>query len=71
LGADTYVLAPGFRVDQINGFDQVSGDRLTLSGQTYTLSLTSNGDVLLLLSGGGTLELNGIAQAQFSPGFVA
>jgi uncharacterized repeat protein (TIGR01451 family) len=71
LGADTYVFDVNSGADQINGFDQASGDRLSLSGQTYTLGNSSDGDVLLLLSGGGTLELNGITQAQFSPGFVA
>ncbi|HEY8564667.1 MAG TPA: calcium-binding protein [Beijerinckiaceae bacterium] len=71
LGADVYVLAPGAGADQINGFSVSDGDRLGLSGQTFTLTNSSDGDVLLLLSGGGTLELNGITQAQFSPGSIA
>jgi hypothetical protein len=31
---------------------------------------SGDGDALLLLSGGGTIELNGIAPANFSPRFV-
>ena len=57
--------------DQINGFSgSAEGDRLDLQGQTFTTGTSADGDVLLLLSGGGTIELNGVAPANFSPGFV-
>jgi hypothetical protein len=39
-------------------------------GQTFTQGTSSDGDVLLTLSGGGTIELSGIASASFTPGFV-
>jgi hypothetical protein len=41
-----------------------------LQGQTFTLGASAHGDVLLTLSGGGTIELDGIAPAAFSPSFV-
>ncbi len=34
-----------------------------LQGQGYSLGSSGDGDALLLLSGGGTIELNGIAPA--------
>ena len=46
------------------------GDRLWLQGQGYSLGSSGDGDALLLLSGGGTIELNGIAPAGFQPGFL-
>jgi hypothetical protein len=48
----------------------VEGDRLALQGQTFTVGTSAGGDVLLTLSGGGTIEPNGVAPANFSPGFV-
>ena len=69
-GADRYVFAAASGNDQVNGFAFSEGDRLDLSGQTFTLGTSADGDVLLTLSGGGTIELNGIAPASFSPGFL-
>jgi leishmanolysin/hemolysin type calcium-binding protein len=70
-GADLYGFAPLSGNDQIIGFASGEGDRIALQGQSYTLSNSSDGDALLLLSGGGTIELEGIAPTNFSPGFVA
>jgi hypothetical protein len=42
-----------------------------MQGQTFTAGTSSDGDVVLLLSGGGTIELNGVVPASFSPAFVA
>ena len=47
------------------------GDGLDLQGQTFTQGTSADGDVVLTLSGGGTIELNGVAPASFSPTFVA
>ena len=70
-GADRYVFLVGSGNDQINGFSGgAEVDRLDLSGQTFTTGTSADGDVLLTLSGGGTIELNGVAPANFSPGFV-
>jgi hypothetical protein len=43
---------------------------VSAEGQTFTTGTSADGDVLLTLSGGGTIELNGVAPANFSPGFV-
>jgi hypothetical protein len=55
---------------QINGFAFGEGDRLDLQGQSFTTSISADGDVLLTLSGSGTIEFNGIAPTNFSPGFA-
>ena len=36
---------------------------LDLQGQTFTTGTSADGDLLLLLSGGGTIEMNGVAPA--------
>ena len=69
-GADRYSFALGSGSDQINGFSFAEGDRLALQGQTFRTRTSGDGDVLLTLSGGGTIELNGITPANFSPVFV-
>ena len=56
--------------DAIGDFNGAAGDRLSLQGQGYSLRFSGDGDALLLLSGGGTIELNGIAPAGFQPGFL-
>ena len=68
--ADRYVFAAGAGTDQVFGFSFAEGDRLDLSAQTFTTGTSADGDVLLTLSGGGTIELNGIAPAGFQPGFL-
>jgi hypothetical protein len=70
-GADLYAFAAGSGGDQVNGFNFAEGDRLNVQGQTFTLGTSGDGDVLFTLSGGGTIELNGISPAAFSPGFIA
>ena len=69
-GADRYVFATGSGVDQVVGFLFGEGDRLDLAGQTFTRGASGDGDALLFLSGGGSIELNGIASASFQAGFV-
>ena len=69
-GADRYVFLAASGNDQIAGFNAGEGDRLDLSGQTFTLSTAADGAALITLSGGGTIMLTGIAPASFSPGFV-
>ena len=56
-GADLYSFATGSGADQITGFLFGEGDRITLQGQSYTFGNSGDGDALLLLSGGGTIEL--------------
>ena len=69
-GADRFAFATGSGADVIGDFNGAAGDRLTLFGQTYVQGTSGDGDVLLTLSGGGTIELNGVAPAAFNPGFV-
>ena len=71
-GADRYVFLVGSGNDQINGFSgSAEGDRLDLQGQTFTTGTSADGDLLLLLSGGGTIELNGVAPAKLLAGVCA
>ena len=65
-GADRYVFATSSGNDQVNGFGFAEGDRLDLSGQTFTTGTSADGDVVLLLSGGGTIELNGVPPGGFT-----
>ncbi len=69
-GADRFAFATGSGADVIGDFNGAAGDRLSLAGQGYSLGSSGDGDALLLLSGGGTIELNGIAPAGFQPGFL-
>jgi Ca2+-binding RTX toxin-like protein len=70
VGADLHIFATDSGRDELNGFYAEEGDRLDFSGQTYDVSTSNDGDVLLILSGGGTVQLNGIAVAAFSAAWV-
>ncbi len=70
LGADRFVFGANSGADLIMGFNQSQGDRLVLSGQSYVLGQARDGDALLTLSGGGTVELDGVSAAQFGAGFL-
>src|SRR5262245_22067896 len=69
-GADRYIVSPGSGNDQVSGFNFSQGDRLSVLGQTFTTQTSADGDVVVVLSGGGRVELNGIASGAFSPSFV-
>jgi Ca2+-binding RTX toxin-like protein len=71
LGADRFVFGADSGADLILGFDRAGGDRLVFSGQTYVLGSAGNGDALLTLSGGGTVQLDGVTAAQFGAGYLA
>jgi serralysin len=66
LGADTFVFRPGHGADLIFGFDVDQGDRLSLSGQSYQLGDDGHGGTLVLLSGGGTIDVAGISPGRLS-----
>ena len=71
-GADRFVFLFGSGNDQVNGFGFAEGDRLDLQGQTFTQAASGGRQPLLLtLSGGGTIELNGVTPGSFSPAFIA
>jgi Ca2+-binding RTX toxin-like protein len=62
-GADLYVFGPNSGHDLIVGFSQAGGDRLSLGGQSYTMADDAQGGTLLVLSGGGTVDLAGVTGA--------
>ena len=68
-GADRYVFQadPGAR-DLVLGFSTAEGDRLDLGGQDYRETFAANGDVVLLLSGGSSVQLSGIKADTFGNG---
>ena len=71
LGADRYVFGVNAGNDVVRGFSFAQGDRLVLGGQTYTLGSAADGFALLTLSGGGTVELAGLAASEFNASFLA
>ena len=60
LGADLFVIGPNAGNDVIADFHVNEGDRVSVSGQTHTISAAPDGWALILLSGGGTVELVGV-----------
>ncbi|MGU3539562.1 M10 family metallopeptidase C-terminal domain-containing protein [Methylobacterium sp. A54F] len=71
LGADRYVFDEDSGRDLILGFSQADGDRLDFQGQTYTVGTAADGNALLTLSGGGTVELAGIRASAVTAAFLA
>jgi serralysin len=69
-GADRFVFGANSGADLILGFSQAEGDRLAFSGQSYVLGSAADGDALLTLSGGGTVQIDGITAAQFGAGYL-
>jgi hypothetical protein len=64
------MFAPASGNDSIIGFNAAVGDRLDLQGQTFVLSSSASGDTVLTLSGGGIIELDGVASAAFATTFI-
>lgn len=60
-GADRFVFGSSSGNDLITDFSGSGGDTLNLQGQTYSLGSAADGFALLTLSGGGSIELAGIA----------
>jgi Ca2+-binding RTX toxin-like protein len=59
-GGDLYVFGRSSGADIIRGFDQSTGDRLDLQGQSYA-KVDAAGGALLTLSGGGSVLIEGVA----------
>lgn len=71
LGADLYRFDAQSGHDLILGFDAAAGDRIALSGQGYMLGSAANGNAILSLTGGGSVELVGIRANQAAPEIFA
>ena len=69
LGADRYVFGANAGADLVLGFNQGSGDRLDLTGQTYRTISDADGSAVLTLSGGGTIKLAGIGAGQVTANY--
>ena len=67
-GADRLVIASGDGNDLIFGFNVGEGDRLLLNGLAFTVSQAANGNAIISVSGGGTLELDGVSAATVNAG---
>jgi Ca2+-binding RTX toxin-like protein len=71
IGADTYQFGANSGRDLVLGFSTGEGDKLDFGGQTFTTSDDGNGGTLFTLSGGGTVDLAGVAPGTVSPAFFA
>lgn len=67
-GADTFIFADNDGHDTISDF-QAEHDQMDLGGQTYTVSSNIDGHALLMLSGGGSILLSGIAADDVAAGW--
>lgn len=68
LGPDTYVISASPGADLIQGFNQASGDRIDLGGQSYSLGSAADGSALISLSGGHTVDVAGLTPNQINAG---
>jgi Ca2+-binding RTX toxin-like protein len=66
MGADLFCFAIGSGSDVLQDFDFAEGDKIDLQGQTYTAGSDSDGDLVLSLSGGGTLTFEGLNTASLN-----
>ena len=62
-GADKFRFAQGDGADVIADFSKAEGDKIDLQGLGYTVSQNANGNAVLNVFGGSTIELAGIAAA--------
>jgi Ca2+-binding RTX toxin-like protein len=69
-GADTFGFSNGSGADLIADFSSADGDRLDLGGQTYQLDTDGQGNLELVLSGGGTVSLDGYQESDFNAGWI-
>ncbi len=69
MGADLFRFEVRSGNDSVTDFRFGQGDRIDLMGQTYSIHQTSNGNALLELSGGGSIQLQGISPDHVESGF--
>lgn len=60
-GADIFAFAQTSGADRITDFSTAEGDRLSLNGQSYVTGDDGQGNLMLTLSGGGSVTLQGVA----------
>ncbi|HYG84870.1 MAG TPA: PQQ-dependent sugar dehydrogenase [Azospirillum sp.] len=65
-GADIFAFAAGAGADRIEDFHALEGDRIELSGLSYGIAMAPDGEALLTLSDGSSIQLTGIAPAGVS-----
>ena len=71
LGADRYVFAAFGGADVVVGFNAAEGDRLDLSGLSYTVGSGAGGAAVLTLGDSSTVTLLGVAAEQVNASFFA
>ncbi|WP_164879658.1 hypothetical protein [Afifella aestuarii] len=64
-GSDVFVFGEGSGADIVVDFDQDEGDAVDLEGQTATASENDDGDLILALSGGGSVVFVGQTMETF------
>lgn len=68
-GADTFSFTVGDGADLVMDFSAAEGDKLDVQGLSHTTSQAANGDAVITLFGGGTIELQGIAAVAVTDAF--
>lgn len=69
-GSDTFGFSTQSGADLIADFSNANGDRLDLGGQTYQVDSDGQGNLELILSGGGTISFAGLHEADFDSGWI-
>lgn len=69
LGPDLFTVGQNSGNDLILGFDQSTGDRIDLQGQSETVGASADGSALIALSGGGRIEIAGVDPGHVNSSF--
>jgi hypothetical protein len=68
-GADTFVFGSLSDHDIVLDFNPYAGDRIDILGQGYFVTVTEPGDVLMQLSGGGSIIFDNRVIEEFNSGW--
>ena len=69
LGADTYAFTVSSGTDIVMDFNFGAGDRLSVFGQSRSVSTASDGSALVTLSGGGSVQLFGVSASSVTDSY--
>jgi Ca2+-binding RTX toxin-like protein len=69
-GGDLFGFGVGNGADTVNDFDYNEGDRLDLEGQSLTTGSNSFGDLVIFLSGGGSITFEGVDPSEFDSSWM-